>query len=537
MTFLMIAGCGGSTSSTPAVTTTYTISGTVTGASTSVTINLTGAATTSTTTNATTGAYSLTGMADGTYTVTPSLSGYTFSPVSAIVTVNGGDATVTTFVATATSASTYKISGTVTASGAVKSGVTMTLTLGSTEMGTYSTDAGGNYSFSGLLAGSYTVTPTLTGYNFQTDSPGVSSSFGVTVSSANVTDANFIATTIYSQSDLTGTWNIQMLYTHQNNGSGSSGWTHATGTIDSSGNFTAITNCASSSGSISSCPAVNTLTWTIDPTTGVITESGSSGNNTAHWTMAANKNFIVGTETDGGYTYQIAIAMKAGTSYRSSDLDSTSFVLHSLIVGADNYWEHASGTISPAGVITMTSETDISTGAIVTTLTGLSSPGTVSVSSSGVVTFGNDTNFYGFLSADEKTIIGTESINVGVDFKLVVLQITTGQADTAGFIPDEVANIHFLSVWPASDPLVPYWAHWSATVTGGNGMMVPNNDYVSSNSSSAENLIFSIISASGTVTSATLPTYNGQMSYDGNFIVGTTTVGDESYGLVVSTVR
>ncbi len=105
-------------------TTTYSISGTVSGATASgVTINLTGTAT-ATTTTATDGTYSFSGLANGSYTVTPSKTGYTFSPTSASVTISGANQTGKNF--TATAAATYSISGTV--SGATASGVTMSLT-------------------------------------------------------------------------------------------------------------------------------------------------------------------------------------------------------------------------------------------------------------------------------------------------------------------------------------------------------------------------------------------------------------------------
>lgn len=63
----------------------YSISGTISGGLTNhsgVTVTLSGAATQTMTTSAG-GAYSFTGLAIGNYTVTPTLSGYTFSPASA----------------------------------------------------------------------------------------------------------------------------------------------------------------------------------------------------------------------------------------------------------------------------------------------------------------------------------------------------------------------------------------------------------------------------------------------------------------------
>ena len=271
-------------------TLTYSISGTVSGAVTAgVTMNLTGAAT-ATTTTITGGTYTFAGLANGSYTVTPSLSGYTFSPTSLAVTISGANQTGKNFTATAvtgdtpltsgvgvagsvalnaykyytiavpsgatnltvtltglsadvdlyvnnstthpttstyygrswnsgttseslswtsptvatwcigaygyaagsytvtatvtTGTVTYSISGTV--SGAVTSGVTMNLTGAATA--TTTTITGGTYTFSGLADGSYTVTPSLSGYTF---SP---TSIAVTISGASQTGKNFTAT-------------------------------------------------------------------------------------------------------------------------------------------------------------------------------------------------------------------------------------------------------------------------------------------------------------------------------------------------------
>jgi hypothetical protein len=163
MMFLMVSGC---TSKDDTVT--YTISGTVTVYGTgsdldNVTINMTGSSTSSTTT-ASNGDFSLSGLANGTYTLTPSLSNYTFNPVSVVVIIDGASITDTNFVATSTEgADTYSISGTVT--GAVQSGVKLTLSSGAT--GTVMTGSDGTYSFANVIGGTtYIVTPSLSGYTF-----------------------------------------------------------------------------------------------------------------------------------------------------------------------------------------------------------------------------------------------------------------------------------------------------------------------------------------------------------------------------------
>ncbi len=86
-------------------------------------------------------------------------------------------------------ATTYSISGTVTENNTGLSGVTATLTQGSSTTGTTTTDGSGNYTFSNLADGTYVVTPSKTSYIF---SP---TSITVAVNGANVTAQNFTAGT------------------------------------------------------------------------------------------------------------------------------------------------------------------------------------------------------------------------------------------------------------------------------------------------------------------------------------------------------
>jgi len=207
----------------PASGTTYTISGSITpasiGSGSTVTLSQNGV-TISTATADTGGNYSFTGVANGTYSLTPSRSGVIFNPTSQSVTVNGGAVTATAFTATAT------ISGTISPA---NSGVGTLVTLNGPNQLTLTTtaNASGNYSFTGLSTGSYTVTPSKAGYTFNPVSQAVS------ITSGSVT-ANFTATPLQ-------TYTISGTVSPASSGTGTlltlSGTPNLTTTADSSGNF------------------------------------------------------------------------------------------------------------------------------------------------------------------------------------------------------------------------------------------------------------------------------------------------------------
>ena len=162
----------------------YSVSGKVTSggaAVAGVTVSLTGAATKSTTTDGN-GNYSFSGLVNGVYTVSASMAGYTITPQSYTFNINGANVSGKDFTATLI---TYSISGKVSIDGAGLSGVSVNLTGGVTKSTT--TDGNGNYSFSGLLDGAYTVTPSKSGYTMAPQSRSVS------VSGADVAGQDFIA--------------------------------------------------------------------------------------------------------------------------------------------------------------------------------------------------------------------------------------------------------------------------------------------------------------------------------------------------------
>ena len=171
-------------------TPTYSLSGRVTTGGNplpNVTMNLRGCAIAATITDAN-GNYIFSGIPNNSVcTVTPFMTGYAFTPTSRTVTINGANVTGQDF-AGAISIATYSISGTVRTRGGATPGVpvqNVTLTLSGAASGTTTTNSLGNYMFTGLSNGNYTVTPSQTGSTFTPVNRNV------TINNANVTGQDF----------------------------------------------------------------------------------------------------------------------------------------------------------------------------------------------------------------------------------------------------------------------------------------------------------------------------------------------------------
>ena len=159
----------------------YGLSGVVSGdKADGVTLTLSGAAA-ATATTVVGGAYTFYGLLNGTYTVTPSLSGYTFAPASLDVVINNFSVANVNFVSTQLK---LTISGSI--SGDILPGVT--LTLSGSQSGTALSKADGTYFFTGITNGNFTVTPSLAGYTF------TPASKDLTVNNTDVVGINFAAT-------------------------------------------------------------------------------------------------------------------------------------------------------------------------------------------------------------------------------------------------------------------------------------------------------------------------------------------------------
>jgi len=300
----------------PAVS--FSISGTITGGA-GATVALSGTAAASTTADSG-GNYTFTGLVNGSYTVTPSKSGYTFTPTSLPVTVNGAGVTSVNF--TANAVPTYSVSGTITGGGGSTVGLTGSAVASTTA------DSSGNYSFTGIANGSYTITPSKAGLAF------TPTSLPVTVNGASVTGMNFSASVAPTYS-ISGTIA---------GGAGAtvalSGAATASTTADSSGNysFTGLAN-----GSYTVTPSKSG--YTFSPANAAVTINGSNltgMNFTAKPALSIDANVFKDQGTKSTSVTTAAFSTTSGNelllAFISADQVSASATTVTGVTGAGLTW-------------------------------------------------------------------------------------------------------------------------------------------------------------------------------------------------------
>lgn len=183
----------------------FTLSGTITDSGgaplsgVSVKLESTLSPTASTTTGAD-GAYSFAGLGYDTYTVTPTLSGYGFTPPFREVTLSSAASSGDTSGIDFTGTNGYQISGQAITYATQEGlpGVTISLTGTESQTGLQisprsdTTGTDGSYSFVGLNPGTYTVTPFSPGVTFEPPSSSV------TIAAQNIDTVDFVAITGFS---------------------------------------------------------------------------------------------------------------------------------------------------------------------------------------------------------------------------------------------------------------------------------------------------------------------------------------------------
>jgi len=233
----MFVGCAGFSSSNSNASsgnappaTTFSISGTInpTANSTGTTVTLSGTASATTTTDVS-GHYIFSGLPTGTYAITPSKSGFSFSPASQNATLVAANvSSIDFFVSQGSAATGHNITGTITP---VVNGYATTVTLSGTASITTTADISGNYIFSDLPSGTYAVTPSKSGFSF---TPAIQHA---TLGSASITSLNFSASQVVSATTYSITGNISPTAYGVATTVTLSGTASATTTSDSSGNY------------------------------------------------------------------------------------------------------------------------------------------------------------------------------------------------------------------------------------------------------------------------------------------------------------
>lgn len=198
--------------------------------------------------------------------------------------------------------------------------------------------------------------------------------------------------TTYSVSDLTGTWQLNMLTTNDNNTSSQSSWQYGTITFDALGAGTETVTSSDGSTNTTPIPALSISSC------GTITIAGSTD---VHGFISNDKKSAILTmDANSGRSIMIMQKVNSGVTYALADLAGT-WQLHSVTAayttGTNKYasWSHGTFTINASGAST---STITSSGGNVS-----SHNVTFAITSSGIVTV-NGVPLHGFMSADKQTM-------------------------------------------------------------------------------------------------------------------------------------
>jgi hypothetical protein len=290
-----------------------------------ITISLSGAASNTTTTDSS-GNYTFTGLASGSYTVTPSKIALTFAPTSQAATINGANVTGINFTATA---QTYSISGTISPA---TSGSGVAVSLSGVVSKSVMADANGNYAFTGLVNGGYSVAPSKSGVSF---SP---SSQPVTISNASVTGINFTASV--------QAFSISGNISPAASGSGTTvtltGTSSASTTADASGNYT-FTGLINGNYTV----AASKAGYALSPVSQPVSLSGTNATG-INFTATAQTFSLSGTVGPAAIGGGITISLGGAASSTTTTDSSGNFIFTGLTNGSYTVTPSMTGfTFSP----------------------------------------------------------------------------------------------------------------------------------------------------------------------------------------------
>ncbi|MEJ2689755.1 MAG: hypothetical protein P8130_07355 [Deltaproteobacteria bacterium] len=340
----------------------------------------------------------------------------------------------------------------------------------------------------------------------------------------------------FSQADLVGTWYINILQTGPAVTSGEPGWMRGTADIDSTGHITITSFATSAAGTVLPADYPQGIVWTIDPATGMITETGtpSAGNPDFHGKLAANKQLIVGTATNqnasgGVNTAQLRIIQKIDPSvtYNADDLANKDFMMHQLSSGANDDWAYASGSTDVNGTATMPTMTTSSLGSIPG-----GTPGIIAVQpDTGLVTLDTNTSFEGMLSSDKTYFVATETDQgTGDIYRLTIVQILPSNPS---FVTSDLAgswHFHGLATIPA-------WVYEGLSIDA-SGLATITSQLDSAGTSTNDPIQVQLgIDSAGNVVDTGDATLHGTLSAGKDMIVTTQTLTGTSYNMLGVAVK
>jgi HYDIN/CFA65/VesB family protein/glycosyl hydrolase family 123/carboxypeptidase family protein/Ig-like domain-containing protein len=453
----------------------FRISGTInpTADGNGATVSLSGAASASATPDSS-GNYTFTGLPNGTYTIVPSRAGFTFTPGSQSIAINGANVTGVNFTATS---QTFSISGTINP---VAGGSGATVKLSGAASATTTANGAGAYTLTGLTSGSYSITPSNAGYTFTPPSQNV------TVSAANVSGVNFtdnavvVAPTITTQPanqtvaagqtasfSVTATGTAPLSYQWKKNGAAITGATsssYTTPTTTSSDNgaqFTAVVsntagsvtsstatltvNAAAVAPSITTQPASQTVTAGQTATFSVAATGTAplsyqwqkSGTNIAGATSTSYTTPAT-TTSDSGSTFQVVVTNSAGSVTSSAA---------TLTVNAASYLLSASPTSLSFG--------NVNTGSSSTLAVTLKNSGNSNVSISNIAISGAGFNVSG-VSAGTILTPG-QSATLNVSFAPAATGSVTGSVTVASNATNSPATVSLSGNGVQASAAFPVW--------------------------------------------------------------------------------
>ncbi len=328
----------------------------------------------------------------------------------------------------------------------------------------------------------------------------------------------------FAQADLKGAWYVSILQSSQTlSGSSEPGWIRGQAMVDSAGNVD-LPDLETSGGP---GPGPIGVVLTIDPWTGIISESGTGGNPDFHGKLAANKQLIVGTATNlnslaSTTTVQLRVMQKilSNVTYTMGDLADKNFMMHQLATGANSDWGYASGSTDSSAVVSITTLTTSSG-----STSGPISVGTMSfLPGTGFVTMSTNSSFGGMMSPDKTYFVATETdqSNSGI-FRLSIVQI---QPLSPSFtISDIVGSWHFHGLVNN----LPAWVYQSLTVNSlGLATITSQLTSMGTNTNLPEPAYLSM-DPDGIVTVPTDTTFHGSLSANKDLLVSTQTITDNGF--------